>query len=116
MRTSVANQRPAPAHRSSAPWSRSGIPSRPCRRPRKPREIDPGPTDGEARKAKTDQACDEMTLCEDGGDLGGGKTEAGRKRQVEQQFKRRGGAVHLVRIASDQALRVDHESASSSTS
>jgi hypothetical protein len=42
-----------------------------------------------------------MTFRQDRGDLGGGKAEAGRKRQVEQEFKRRGGAVRLVRIASN---------------
>ena len=44
-----------------------------------------------------------MTFCQDRGDLGGGKAEAGRKRQVEEEFKRRCNAVRLVRIATTHA-------------
>src|SRR5258708_25300476 len=47
-----------------------------------------------------------MTFCQDRGDLGGGEAEAGRKRKVEQEFKRRGGAVRSVRIASTHVPRV----------
>ena len=40
--------------------------------------------------------CDEVALCQHRGDPGGRKAEAGRKRQVEEKFERRCGAVRLV--------------------
>ena len=49
---------------------------------------------------------DEVALCQHRGDPGGRKAEAGRKRQVEEKFQRRCGAVRLVRIGSTDGPRV----------
>ena len=71
----------------------------------KPREIDPGPADGKARKAKAHEGRDEVALCEHRSGLGRGKTEARRERQIEQEFKRRRDTVLLVRVASGHVPR-----------
>ena len=71
-----------------------------------PREIDPGPADRKARKAKADEAREKVAVCQPRGGLGGGEAEAGCKRQIEQEFKWRGDAVRLMRIASTHAPRV----------
>ena len=65
-----------------------------------PREIDPGPADGEAREAEADQAGGVVALRQRMGELGGREPEADHERQVEQQLERSRDAVRLVPIAS----------------
>ena len=68
-----------------------------------PGEIDPGPADGEARKAEADQGRRVVALRQRMGELGGREPEGDHEGQVEQQFERRRDAVRLVWIASAHA-------------
>jgi hypothetical protein len=64
-----------------------------------PGEIDPGPADGKARKAKADHGSGVMALRQRMGELGSREPEADDERQVKQQFERCRNAVDLVGIA-----------------
>ena len=68
-----------------------------------PGEVDPGPADGEARKAEADQRSGVVAFRQRMGELGGREPEADHERQVEQQFERRRDAMGLVGIASTHA-------------
>src|SRR6266851_9648421 len=78
---------------------------------RKPREIDPGPADGKTRKAETEECRGIVAGCEGVRQARRRETEAGREREVEEEFERSGNAMCLARIAPRHGPRVVAETA-----